>query len=278
MDWIYNKRRELMEEINIWWEGPFTHEAIINDGIDSKKYDNRATDIGLYQVYSSHPLYGADVLVYIGMTIEKGGFRRRLKNRWVIENGNDVENVKIYLGTIVSHSKTMDDKTKKNNIEQAEALLVNALTPAFNSSYIQSVGMFIKDDFQVNNKNNYRSLYPQLSSRYYWKDEEMNFIITDELAREYESKIDNKNNKYGFYINDNIFFGIDYECWKNTNTPLVIGVTKTSVTEEDLEKISEIIWDDEDVYYISTNDNLKTDGVVAEIESKIERVKRLLKK
>ncbi len=81
-----------MEEINIWWEGPFTQEEIIKNKINSKKYDNRATDIGLYQVYSSHPLYGADVLVYIGMTVAEGGFKSRLTNRWVIENGNDIEN------------------------------------------------------------------------------------------------------------------------------------------------------------------------------------------
>ncbi len=128
-------KEEKMKEINIWWEGPFTQDDIINDKIDSEQYDNKATDIGLYQVYSSHPLYGADVLVYIGMTVAKGGFKSRLKNRWVIESGDDSENVKIYLGRIFSYSKKIAKKDEITMIKQAESLLINALTPAFNTQY-----------------------------------------------------------------------------------------------------------------------------------------------
>ena len=270
-----------MEEINIWWEGPFTQEEIVGNKINSKKYDIKATSIGLYQVYSSHPLYGADVLVYIGMTEGKGGFQRRLKDTWVIESGDDSENVKIYLGGLFSNSKTIDEKTEIVKIKQAEALLINALTPAFNTQYILSAGRFAKDDFQVNNMNNYRSLYPQLSSQYYWKDEYINFAITDKLANNYGLKVEededeDENSYYGFNMGDNIFFGIDYECWNATNTPLVIGVTKTSETKKNLGKIFEIIYEDKNLFYISASDDLRDENALKEIKEKIKQVEKIV--
>ncbi len=263
-----------MKEINIWWEGPFTQEEIVENEISSKKYDNRATDIGLYQVYSSHPLYGADVLVYIGMTVAKGGFQSRLNNRWVMENGNDTENVKIYLGRIFDHSRVIDKKTEIDCVKKAEALLINALSPAFNSSYIQSAGSYVKDDYQVNNENNYRKLYPQLSSHYYWKDENINFTITDELAQKYS--LEDKDEYYGFDIGDDIFFGIDYECWNDTNTPLVIGVTKTSANKRKLEKKFDIVYHDEDLFYISASDDLKDENTLEEIKERIKQVEKII--
>ncbi len=126
------------EEIKIFWEGPFNIEEIIKDKID-ERYDVKSNDIGLYQVYGSHPLYGDGVLVYIGRTKNKNGFKSRLKDRWVIENGSDSDNVKIYLGTIFSDSEKFDKEDKKGMIEKSEILLINAMKPAYNSSNIQSV-------------------------------------------------------------------------------------------------------------------------------------------
>ncbi len=156
--------------------------------------------------------------------------------------------------------------------------MINALTPAFNTSYIKGAGIYVRDDYQVNNMNNYRKLYPQLSSRYYWKDEDINFTITDELAEKYNlnAKEDKEEEYYGFDINDNIFFGIDYKCWNNINIPLVIGVSKTSVNKEDLGKLSKIIWKDEDLYYISAIDDLKTENAFIEIEEKIKQLRKII--
>ncbi len=70
-----------MKEIDIWWEGPFDQDEIIDNDIDKNFYDNTADKIGLYQIYGTHPLYGNDVLLYIGRTKGKKGFLDRLKNR-----------------------------------------------------------------------------------------------------------------------------------------------------------------------------------------------------
>ena len=114
---------EIVEEINIWWEGSFTHNKIINDKIDKKIYDNKATDIGLYAVYGNHILYGNDVLLYIGITTEQN-FKTRLKDRWIIEDSNDFKGIKIYLGRIYDPNKTISKTKEIESIKKAEALLI----------------------------------------------------------------------------------------------------------------------------------------------------------
>jgi len=219
-----------MKEINIWWEGPFSYKDIEKNKIKDKHYDNKATDIGLYQIYASHPLYGSDVLVYIGMTISKGGFKSRLKNRWVIEGGNNSEDVKIYLGKIYSNSETINKITEIEKIKNAEALLINALKPAYNASFIQSVGKeLLKKDFQVNNANNYRNLYPQLSSKYFWKNLNLNYEILSKIKTEFSVdfiKSEYNENDELVKFKDKINFGVDYDVWQKNLIPLVCYVHK----------------------------------------------------
>jgi len=219
-----------MEIIDIWWEGPFDNNDIINGNIKKSESDNISKDIGLYQVYASHPLYGADVLVYIGLTTNS--FKKRLKDRWVIEDGNDSSNVKIYLGCIVDGLKKMDRDEEKEKIKKAEALLINALKPAFNSSNIQSVHeKYRTSNFQINNRNDYRNLYPQLSSKYFWNNRFENYNIVDKLAKKFEVEVSNEyENFYGFRIpkNNGVFLGIDSIDWNIRNIPLVNTLAKKS--------------------------------------------------
>lgn len=221
------------EIINIAWEGPFNIDEILKGEIDSNKYEITNDDIGLYQIYGSHPLYGSDVLVYIGRTQNKNGFKSRLKNRWVINNGNDANNVKIYLGKIFSDSKQLTNKEINSSIEKAEVLMINALKPALNSSNIQSVKEdFRGSDYMIHNYGNYRCLYPTFDSDYFWKMYK-NYEIVERLAKEYAiSLYEEEDGSYGFiiYENDNytIWIGIDYKIWnsKEHNCPLCLEVYK----------------------------------------------------
>ncbi|MBA1420974.1 MAG: hypothetical protein FAF03_09030 [Epsilonproteobacteria bacterium] len=265
-----------MQEINIWWEGPFAQEEIIDNSIDKSKYDNTAEKIGLYQVYGSHPLYGNDVLLYIGRTKGKSGFKSRLKNRWVIEYGNDANNVKIYLGTIYSDRMTIIPQEENRQIDLAEVLLINALKPAYNSSNIQSVGtQYIEKKYLVKNMNNYRNLYPILSSEYFLEDDILNVVYVDKLAKIYNAKVVSQDEFYGFDVvtNDNIFVGIDYECWNAMNVPLHIGLHK-DIGEDLLRKIEKKYKQlhckdkDEDYIYISAIDKLDE-----HIDENIEKIK-----
>ena len=61
----------------IYWQGPYTTETI--DSIDEEDRENYV----LYKIYGSHPLYGNNVLLYIGKT--KRGVNKRLKEHqhWI---------------------------------------------------------------------------------------------------------------------------------------------------------------------------------------------------
>jgi len=223
-----------IKEIKIFWEGPFNINDILEDKIDTS-YEVSANDVGLYQVYGTHPLYGSNVLVYIGRTKNKRGFKSRLKDRWVVENGSDTENVQIYLGTIFSDSEKIEAKNIDKMIEKSEVLLINAMKPAYNSSNIQSANEdFIKENFILHNEGNYRNIYPVLDSKYFWQPYK-NFAIINELADLYNiKKINDEDEYYGFSLNDidefdensnyTLWFGIQYEEWNKSNIALELQI------------------------------------------------------
>ncbi|WP_078183723.1 hypothetical protein [Bacillus wiedmannii] len=45
--------------IQILWDGPYNITDLV-------KLKNEETDYGIYQIYGNHPIYGNDVLLYIG--------------------------------------------------------------------------------------------------------------------------------------------------------------------------------------------------------------------
>jgi hypothetical protein len=269
-----------LEEINIWWEGSFSIDDILDDEIDSSIYDNTSDKIGIYQIYGTHPLYGSNKLLYIGRTTDKNGFKSRLKNRWVIENGQDTENIKIYLGTIFSDIENI--KNKENDlIEKAEILLINALKPAFNSSNIQSVGKKLQEqNYIIYNYNNYRDIYPILSSKHFWKDSNLNFVITDKLAKKFKAEIIKDDEYYMFALpkNDNIFIGVDYECWNKTKQPIQLYIEKKFVNNIQIKNIKnkfEILNHqdkDNECYYISLAKNLKYENIINDIINDIIQI------
>lgn len=64
--------------IHIEWDGPFKLDQL-------SELNNTDIDFGIYQIYGSHPIYGADVLLYIGkadrQTFSKGFLK---KNGYII--------------------------------------------------------------------------------------------------------------------------------------------------------------------------------------------------
>jgi len=272
----------MSKEINIWWEGPFSQEEIINSKIDANNYDNTADKVGLYQIYGSHPLYGNNVLLYIGRTKNNKGFTSRLNNRWEIIHDSDNTNVKIYLGTIFTAAENnlcIEDEYER--IEFAEVLLINAMKPAFNSSNIKSVGKkYIDSDYIVNNLNNFKNIYPQLTSGYYWNDF-LNIQIVEQLAEKLSVTIEDTNDLYGFSIeeNDNVFFGIDYKIWNDENIPLVIGIYKEAIAEYSFKDSSlfEYVSQDEHYYYLAITSNLKDEKVIEKIQEQLNKIINFLK-
>ena len=280
-----------MTEIKISWEGPFNIEDILSGKIDSNKYETKVNDIGLYQIYGTHPIYGDNVLVYIGRTKNKNGFKSRLKNRWVVEDGSDSDNVQIYLGTIFSDSEKLDkdEIIKDKLIDKAEVLLINALKPAFNSSNIQSVDTSLtKDRYLVHNTGNHRRAPTTLDSEYFWK-EYKNFSVINDLQG--DCKIDDEENYYGYIIDQtdkyDIWLCVDYEIWNMKKVPLTFQIDfknnkelKKANSLNEFEIYKYIGEDDtEEFLYKDASDliGLTNDKLKEEVDKKINEIKNKLK-
>ena len=117
-----------MEEriIHIEWAGPYSLSQL-----DTLK-DSRK-DRGLYQIYGHHPVYGSNVLLYIGQTCGET-FGQRIEEQTLLGGGfqEDREHVEIYVGRLKSFSTPSSDDWR-DEINWAEKLLVHVHDPAYNS-------------------------------------------------------------------------------------------------------------------------------------------------
>ena len=90
--------------INIHWEGPFS----LSEAVSSLSNDK--IDYGIYQIYGRHPVYGNEVLLYIGKASERT-FSVRLgehKDSWLGHNGR-TKQTKVYVGRLYGTETPSDD-------------------------------------------------------------------------------------------------------------------------------------------------------------------------
>jgi hypothetical protein len=139
--------------IHLEWDGPLT--------LEDAKSSNTDGDWGIYQIYGCHPVYGTDVLLYIGKA-EGQHFGKRLSQEWWWNYLPDVNETKIYLGRLAGE-RAPDDDTWNKHIDRAERLLIFAHRPAWNSQ--MNLGSLDQElqDVQVFNWGCHRSLLPELS-------------------------------------------------------------------------------------------------------------------
>ena len=156
-----------IEIVNIKWEGPLTFKEAY------KK--NGPSDYGVYQYYGDHPVYGLDVLLYIGTTsanrmTPEQTFGKRLKVH-DFEHWN--QNIQIYLGRICIEegSARPSDEEWSSMIDRAGKLLVYACWPANNSTWITNPpGAGRHEKLLILNWGKYRSLLPEVSGYRFTKD------------------------------------------------------------------------------------------------------------
>lgn len=115
--------------IHVQWDGPFALEQILQLNDDH--------DYGVYQVYGSHPIYGSDVLLYIGKASQQTFAVRLRQEQWLYNQ--DGRNIRYYVGRLAAE-RTPEDKEWHQQINSVEALLIHSHWPAGNSQYIQSLG------------------------------------------------------------------------------------------------------------------------------------------
>ena len=109
---------EEYQEVIINWTPLMEVENLKENGLE---YNNV-----LYQIYGDSPIYGKDVLLYIGKTVNA---ESRIKTHLKGVFGR-VNNLKISIGTF----KNFDDK-----LEVPESILIANHKPSFNKEYIHLV-------------------------------------------------------------------------------------------------------------------------------------------
>ncbi|TOJ70114.1 hypothetical protein CGI34_06645 [Vibrio parahaemolyticus] len=151
-------------KIHIDWVGAYTLEEV-------RELTN-SDDYGIYQIYGTHPIYGSDVLLYIGKADRQTlGVRIPQHEKWAYTS--DVNNIKVYTGHLGSNEDVTDEEWSRL-IDIAERLLIFTHKPAFNSSSINTMSKVkVPIEAHVFNWGNHRSLMPEVSAfRYLATDSE----------------------------------------------------------------------------------------------------------
>jgi len=139
--------------IQIQWDGPYTLKDLPN-------LTNEETDYGIYQIYGKHPVYGNDVLLYIGKADCQTLGKRISQENWI--NTNDSNNTKIYVGRLHGQQNpTLEIWSKE--IDLAERLLIYVHKPAYNSKSISSLPESELQNIHILNWGHHRDLLPELS-------------------------------------------------------------------------------------------------------------------
>jgi hypothetical protein len=120
-----------IEIIEIKWDGPLTLNEIL-EGDKGKKS-------GLYQIYGTHNIFGANTLLYIGKADESRFIDRISKHQkdWICDESSEVQ---IFLGTFHKEIDLNDNEWSKQ-VDKAERLLINYCSPPYNSSNIIKHGI-----------------------------------------------------------------------------------------------------------------------------------------
>lgn len=139
-----------MEDINIDWQGPLTLEQALQLHAE--------TDHGLYQYYGDHPIYGQNVLLYLGSAIKQSFGKRLAQHNWHQWSATPVQ---IYVGRLHSEEK-IDTAAAHQKLALAEAILLFAHSPGFNTSNLNSIG-HKGEDIRVMNWGKRKSLFPEVS-------------------------------------------------------------------------------------------------------------------
>ena len=117
---------KITEHIHVQWEGPFSYaEALaLRDDV---------SDYGVYQIYGSHPVYGSDVLIYIGKADSQTFGIRFSQEDWHYTN-QDSSRVTVYVGRLSGYNGTPELNKWSMQIAHVERLLIVSHWPAWNSS------------------------------------------------------------------------------------------------------------------------------------------------
>jgi hypothetical protein len=147
----------------VYWIGPYTDETIDEiENEDRKKYV-------LYKIYGFHPLYGHNVLLYIGKT--KRGVNIRLKEHQAWIDADQLGDAKIYIASLgeftnweASEKITLFEQADDSITSKIESLLIYAHQPVYNSMNKKSADS--SKNIRIFNTGTHGLLFPEISSCY----------------------------------------------------------------------------------------------------------------
>lgn len=143
-------------DIHILWEGPFNLDQI-ND------INNESRDYGVYQIYGHHPLYGSNVLLYIGLAQVQTFGKRISQESWKKDNVSDHKNIQVYVGRLARRNNKITNDEWNTLIEHAEKLLIYAHQPVSNTQNTKSLPEADVSAYRIYNWNSHRDLFPEVS-------------------------------------------------------------------------------------------------------------------
>lgn len=157
-----------MIRVDLDWEGPFQLDEL-------HKVNDYSKDYGIYQIYGFHPVYGCNVLLYIGLAAKQTFCQRIKQEGW--EANKDPRNIEIYVGRLCGDTPPVEQWERL--ISQVEKLLIFSHTPASNQSNIGTIPFESLKDLHIINWGNHRSLASEVSGLRWCTDIELkHFFMT----------------------------------------------------------------------------------------------------
>jgi hypothetical protein len=141
--------------IYIEWDGPYFFE-------ECHELNDESCDYGLYQVYGVHPLYGSEVLLYIGKTDDRIFALHLADEQEYWESEVDFHPLTIYVGRLAG-AATPDGEQWGREMDQAARLLIYSHVPVFNGRELGASPDEDLKDIHVINWGSQMDLAPEVS-------------------------------------------------------------------------------------------------------------------
>lgn len=146
-------------QFNVQWEGPLSYE-------NAEKLKNLSIDYGVYQIYGAHPVYGSNVLLYIGKA-NQHTFGEHLGREACNFHNQDSGQVTIYVGRLSGYKVPISNVAWSEQIALVERLLIYSHWPAGNTLGLNDAFDENLYDIHVLNWGKYRNLLPEISGARY---------------------------------------------------------------------------------------------------------------
>ena len=150
------RKKNNYASVTVEWEGCLCLEEVL-------KLDDMDKDLGVYQIYGTHIIFGKKALLYIGKTDQTFSQRFRYEHvGWLKEE----EDVSIHVGRIVKVDQTLKRDISpcdlRKIIKDTEALTIKRHSPPYNSD---NIGTYNGQRLEVVNQGEYGSLEDRYKSR-----------------------------------------------------------------------------------------------------------------